>query len=257
MNVVSQYDECELDFVRQHEVDPSLVDLPDKEDVQLAPSQMKKGKATGSFSILPEILKVGQESHEFICMFLTLVRTVWRDKCVPQDWRDAILMSVPKQGIFIAVITGEVLLYLMLLVSWWEEQYRAVCSNLLNVCYESHSVVFRGGEVALIINKIFVVSQLAEKAIEHNSKQYLVFVDLHKAYDSVPCLALWIALQKLGLPVPDDLITLIKSFHQGMKARLRVDGDMLEETEVANGLRQGCTMAPTFFNLYACVVAER
>ena len=102
---------------------------------------------------------------------------------------------------------------------------------------------------------IFVVRQLAEKAIEHNSNQYLVFVDLHKAYDSVPRSALWIALQKLG--VPDDLITLIKSFHQDMKARLRVDGEMLEEIEVANGLRQGCTMAPTLFNIYACVVAER
>ena len=66
---------------------------------------------------------------------------------------------------------------------------------------------------------------------------------------------LWIALQKLG--VPDDLITLIKSFHQDMKCRLRVDGDLLEEIEEANGLRQGCTMAPTLFNLYACVVAEQ
>ena len=104
-------------------------------------------------------------------------------------------------------------------------------------------------------NMIFVVRQLAEKAMEHNSRQYLVFVDLDKAYDSVPRTVLWNALQKLG--VPDDLITLIKSFHQDMKARLRIDGEMLEEIEVANGLRQGCTMAPTLFNLYACVVAER
>ena len=37
---------------------------------------------------------------------------------------------------------------------------------------------------------IFVVRQLAEKAKEHNSRQYLVFVDLHKAYVSVPCTAL-------------------------------------------------------------------
>ena len=75
-----------------------------------------------------------------------------------------------------------------------------------------------------------------------------------QAFDSVPHAALWIALRKLG--VPDDLLTLIKSFHQDMKARLRVDGEMLEEIKVANGLRQGCTMAPTLFNLYACVVAE-
>ena len=42
-----------------------------------------------------------------------------------------------------------------------------------------------------------------------------------------------------------------------MKARLRVDGDLLEEIEEVNGLRQGCTMAPTLFILYTCVVAEQ
>ena len=57
-----------------------------------------------------------------------------------------------------------------------------------------------------------------------------MFVDLRKAYDSVPRMALWIALQKLG--VPSDLITLIRSFHQDMKARLRIDGNLLEEIEV-------------------------
>ena len=33
---------------------------------------------------------------------------------------------------------------------------------------------------------IFMVRQLAGKAIEHQTKQYFVFVDLCKAYDSVP-----------------------------------------------------------------------
>ena len=42
-----------------------------------------------------------------------------------------------------------------------------------------------------------------------------------------------------------------------MKAKLWVDGEMLREIEVENGLRQGCTMAPLLFNLYACVMAER
>ena len=28
---------------------------------------------------------------------------------------------------------------------------------------------------------VFVVRQLVEKALEHQSKQYLIFIDLHKA----------------------------------------------------------------------------
>ena len=101
----------------------------------------------------------------------------------------------------------------------------------------------------------FVVRQLAEKAIEHQSQQFLIFVDLRKAYDSVPRDALWLAMEKLG--VPESLIEIVKSFHEGMEARVRVGEDMLEEIEVKKGLRQGCTMAPTLFNLYSCIVVER
>ena len=100
----------------------------------------------------------------------------------------------------------------------------------------------------------FVVRQLAEKAIEHRAKQFLIFVDLKKAYDSVPSEALWMALRKLG--VSKVLVEIVKSFHKAMEARVRVGGELLDEIEVRNGLRQGCTMAPTLFNLYACVVAE-
>ena len=42
-----------------------------------------------------------------------------------------------------------------------------------------------------------------------------------------------------------------------MNASIRVDGELLKEIEVNNGLRQGCSMAPTLFNLDACVVGER
>ena len=101
---------------------------------------------------------------------------------------------------------------------------------------------------------VFTIRQLTEKAIEHQAKQYLIFVDLKKAYDSVPREALWAALKKFG--IPDQLVTIIRSFHENMKAKIRVDGELLDEIEVENGLWQGCTMAPTLFNLYACVVAE-
>ena len=56
---------------------------------------------------------------------------------------------------------------------------------------------------------IFMVRQLAEKAIEHQTKQYFVVVGLRKAHDSVPREELWTALKKLG--VPDVLVCIINS----------------------------------------------
>ena len=70
----------------------------------------------------------------------------------------------------------------------------------------------------------------------------------------MPREGLWTALEKLG--IPEEMISIVRSFQENMKARIRVDGELLEEIEVENGLRQGCTMAPSLFNLYACVVAE-
>ena len=66
---------------------------------------------------------------------------------------------------------------------------------------------------------------------------------------------LWRALQKLG--IPESVIAIIQSFHENMKAQVRVNAKLLEEISVDNGLRQGCSMAPTLFNLHACLMAER
>ena len=102
---------------------------------------------------------------------------------------------------------------------------------------------------------VCVIRQLIEKSWEHKTKNFFSFIDLKKAYDSVPRTAMWLALEKLG--VPQQTITLIRSFHDGMEAHIRVDNTLLEEIKVGNGLRQGCCLAPVLFNLYVSLVFER
>ena len=95
---------------------------------------------------------------------------------------------------------------------------------------------------------IFTVRQQAN---EHKAKIFLVFIDLRKAYDSVPREALWVALGKLG--VPDSLIEWIRSFHQGMKAAIRLDtagGDQCRKWTEA-GLRHG-TSPLQFIRKFGC-----
>lgn len=57
---------------------------------------------------------------------------------------------------------------------------------------------------------IYCTQQLTEEAREHNTKLFIPFVDLRKAYDSLPQLALWLVLQTYG--IPPVLIKFIQSF---------------------------------------------
>ena len=51
--------------------------------------------------------------------------------------------------------------------------------------------------------------------------------------------------------------TVIRSLHDGMQAEVTVDGQVAPKFEVFNGLRQGCVIAPSLFNLYFTLVMEQ
>ena len=251
LNIMSEFDQSELDLVRQREVDDILASVPSATDVRKALSKLKNGKAAGSSGILPEMLKYG--CSDFVGLLKDLLNEVWLERRVPQEWVDAILVPIPKKGNLHSCDNwrGVALLDVV-----GKLAARIVQSRLQMVAERElpeSQCGFRRGRGCT--DMIFVVRQLAEKAVEHQAKQFFVFVDLRKAYDSVPREAMWMVLRKMG--VPEVLVEIIKSFHSDMKARVRLDGELLEEIEVTNGLRQGCTMAPSLFNLYACAVAER
>lgn len=42
-----------------------------------------------------------------------------------------------------------------------------------------------------------------------------------------------------------------------MKAKIRLNGSLLEQFDMKNGLRQGCYMEPVLFNLFTCFVMEQ
>ena len=60
---------------------------------------------------------------------------------------------------------------------------------------------------------------------------------------------LWVVLARFG--VPEKMLTNIRQFHEGMRARVRTDdGEQSEWFDVIQGLRQGCVLSPLFFNVF-------
>ena len=74
------------------------------------------------------------------------------------------------------------------------------------------------------------------------------------AYSSVPRSALWIMLDKLS--VPQRMLELVKSLHGGMDACAHDGNGVTDPSLAMNGLGQGCTLAPTLFNLLFSSVAN-
>ena len=182
-----------------------------------------------------------------------LFQMVWKEGSVPQEWKDALVVLIPKngdlsqcdnwRGISLLDVGGKLFSKII------QQRLQTVAEKVL----PDSQCGFRAGRGC--IDMIFCAGQLVEKAIEHRTRLYLLFVDLRKAYDSVPREALWCVLRKYG--IPSTMRSVIYSLHDGMRAEVTVDGQATPEFDVCNGLRQGCVIAPTLFNLYFALVMEQ
>ena len=252
LNIQSQFDEQEIRKARQRPTRQSLDDPPTADELLSAIGKLKPGKAAGQSGILPEMVQAASEDCVFFDLLMDLVHTVWKEGKVPCDWVDAVLIPIPKKGdlrncdnwrgIALLDVVGKVVAQIL----------QARLQELAEEVLPESQCGFR--KARSCTDMIFTVRQLVEKSWEHKSKSFLSFIDLRKAYDSVPRTAMWLALEKLG--VPQKTIQLIRSFHSGMKASICIEGELLDAIGVENGLRQGCCMAPVLFNLYTCLLVE-
>ncbi|CAH2104692.1 unnamed protein product [Euphydryas editha] len=87
---------------------------------------------------------------------------------------------------------------------------------------------------------IFSIRQLQEKSIEQGRHLYLCFVDLEKAFDSMPREALWIVLSKIGCTEK-----FVRLLHDDMECCVAVNDEQSEFFAVTCGVKQTCVLAPT------------
>jgi hypothetical protein len=99
---------------------------------------------------------------------------------------------------------------------------------------------------------IFSLKLLLQKRKEHGLSSWVVFVDLVKAFDSVPREGLMQVLRKMG--VPARLRSLIASLHSNFMVKVKA-GEEDVAMHYTTGVKQGDSLAPILFNVYiqACL----
>jgi len=75
-----------------------MEEIPSVEELYCAVGNIGNGKAAGESGILPEMVKVACSQGEFLSRLPELVYDVWRKGHVLNNWRDTILVPIPKKG---------------------------------------------------------------------------------------------------------------------------------------------------------------
>ena len=71
------------------------------------------------------------------------------------------------------------------------------------------------------VDMMFVVRRLQELALKKDTPLYMRFIDITKAYDSVARTLVLDVLARFG--VSPKMLAVIRQFHDGMQARVRLD----------------------------------
>lgn len=105
---------------------------------------------------------------------------------------------------------------------------------------------FRAGRS--ITDHLFCLTQIIEKKVAVNQELHILYVDLKKAYDSIPQKLLWGALHETN--INSNIILAVKKLYQCSYSKVKIKGSTSEGFLTTEGLKQGCCLSPTLFKIY-------
>ena len=222
------------------------------EEVNKAIHGLKSNKSPGADGIPPEVLKSGglpmiKEVHR-------LITTCWSERCIPQDLKDANIITLYKNkgdrsdcnnyhGISLLSLVGKTLARVLL----------PRLQKLANRILPESQCGFRPS--CSTIDMVFSLKQIQEKCVEQQRPLYIIFVDLTKAFDYVSRSGLFLTLKQLGCP--ETLMDLLVGFHNNMTATVQFNGSRSKNFDIRCGVKQGCVLAPTLFAVYFSALLRR
>ena len=207
LNVPTTVEAERLDTPQPVATNESLAAVSSFAEVMVATKSLNSGKAAGPDGIPAEVLKVLRPEHlrslrEIICRVWTGLEPM------PQEWKDAYLVPIPKKGdrtkcgkwrgILLTSVPGKI--------------FAKILNGRLVGHFENNGVLpesqcgFRSGRGTA--DMIYTLRMAIELGHVKKIPLYALFVDLMKAYDSVSRQGLWEILDTKG--VPAHVVTLIQ-----------------------------------------------
>ena len=217
-----------------------------KEDwiVEIAVASLKKGKSAGVDNIPAELVQAGGET--MIDVLTEICNRIWRTGEWPTPWTQSLIITLPKKGNLqlcqnyrtISLISHSSKVMLKVILNRLKPQAEEIIAE--------EQAGFRAGRSTT--EQIFNLRILCEKYLQHQQNLYHVFIDFKKAFDRVWHAALWATMRKYNISA--NLVCTIEQLYDKATSAVQMNGSIGEWFRTTVGVRQGCLLSPTLFNIF-------
>ncbi|TWW74447.1 R2DM Retrovirus-related Pol polyprotein from type II retrotransposable element [Takifugu flavidus] len=202
------------------------------------------GKDPGVDEIHPEFLTALDVVG--LSWLTRLCNIAWTSGAVLLDWQTGVVVPLFKKGdrrvcsnyrgITLLSLPGKVYSGVL------ERRVRRIVEPRI----QEEQCGFRPGRGT--VDQLYTLSRVFEGAWEFAQPVHMCFVDLEKAFDSVPRGVLCGVLRVYGVSGP--LIWAIRSLYDRCQSLVRIAGSKSNSFPVRVGLRQGCPLSPILFIIF-------
>ncbi|VDP83809.1 unnamed protein product, partial [Schistosoma mattheei] len=180
----------------------------------MAIRQIKSDKATGPDNIPVEALKTDVAATARI--LLILFNKIWDEEQVPTDWKERLLIKMPKKGDLSNCDNYRGIT----LLSIPRKVFNRVLLDRMNHCVDAQLRDQQAGfrKDRSCTDQIATLRIIVEQSIEWDSSLYIKFIDYEKAFDSVNRTTLWKLLRYYG--VPQKIVNIIQNSYDGLHCEI-------------------------------------
>ena len=210
--------------------------------------RMKANKATGPDEIPIELVKKLKDRG--LVWITEVIRTIIRDG-IPLDWRGSITTPIYKnKGDPLDCGNYRGIKLLSHSLKLMERVIEARLREIVTI--KKNQYGFQKGKSTT--EPMFCLRMIQEKFREYNKPLHMVFVDLEKAYDTIPRELIWHCLRKRG--VPEGYVNIIQDMYRDSTTKVSTTSGKTEDINIGIGLHQRSALSSLLFIIIMDVVAE-
>lgn len=204
--------------------------------------KMKMDKAAGIDGIQMEAWRYGGE--EIKKGLEELLRKIWKEDQIPEDWKSSIIVPIYKRGDHEKVGNYR---GIPLLCSAYKI-YAEILRNRLEEKVDEKGMTpisqagFRKGKSTL--DNIFVLNHIIQRKGVNKKKSpkvYALFIDLKAAFDNVDRKILWKVMENKD--IDKKLLKRIKGLYEETNGMVRTKEGLTEKFRMEKGVKQSCVIS--------------